>query len=185
MGKMNIRLFNGLEVDKHPLAIGEQNSPGCSNVSISTPYGKVVNEIGFEKKYTLGAGNSITAIHQLPRWDGKGFTTFWLQNGKWSTGVPTSWTTYGTYGTGVGNFYRPYGIFYDSSTEYIYIADRSNHRIVKTKIDGTGWTTYGTLGTGVGNFEYPAGIFYDSSYLYIADWGNDRIVKINEAGAFP
>lgn len=59
------------------------------------------------------------------------------------------------------------------------MTDYSNHRIVKTKIDGTGWTTYGSNGTGAGQFKSPSGVFYDSSseYLYIADGNNHRLVK--------
>ena len=94
------------------------------------------------------------------------------------------WTTYGTGGSEVGQFYYPLGISYDSATEYIYVTDSYNHRIVKTKlnIDGTftDWTTYGTQGSGVGQFKYPRGISYDSAtgYFYVTDHLNYRIVKL-------
>jgi len=40
-----------------------------------------------------------------------------------------------------GTFNFPYGVFYDPVSEFIFVADFSNHRIVKTKIDGTGWAS--------------------------------------------
>ncbi|MDD3735220.1 MAG: hypothetical protein PHO31_01965, partial [Candidatus Pacebacteria bacterium] len=59
-------------------------------------------------------------------------------------------------------FSSPSGIFYDSSSDFIYVADTSNNRIVKTKIDGTGWQTLGgpSSGSGQGQFYSPQGIFY-------------------------
>ena len=77
------------------------------------------------------------------------------------------------------SFYSLRGTYYDTVSEYVYVADSYNHRIVKTKIDGTGWTTYGTYGAGAGQFNSPTGIFYDaaSEYIYITDSSNHRIVK--------
>ncbi|MBU1759201.1 right-handed parallel beta-helix repeat-containing protein, partial [Patescibacteria group bacterium] len=91
----------------------------------------------------------------------------------------TGWTTYGTYGSGVGEFSSPWSIYYDSASEYMYVADRDNNRIVKTKIDGTGWATYGTYGWDVGEFASPCGIYYDNTtgYIYVTDSGNNRIVR--------
>ncbi len=68
---------------------------------------------------------------------------------------------------------------YDPASEYIYVADYGNNRIVKTKIDGTGWETFGTFGAGAGQFSAPSDVFYDSAsdYLYIADTSNNRIIK--------
>jgi len=93
----------------------------------------------------------------------------------------TGWVSYGTLGSGVGNFNYPCGITLDSSNK-IYIADTSNHRIVRIDdMNGTGWVSYGTLGSGVGNFNYPCGITLDSSNkIYIADTYNHRIVRIDD-----
>lgn len=79
----------------------------------------------------------------------------------------------------VGGMNKPQGIAYDAATGYIYTADRVNHRIIKTKIDGTGWATFGHYGAGPGQFSYPADIFFDplTEYLYIADTCNARVVK--------
>ena len=94
----------------------------------------------------------------------------------------TGWVTIGgsgSYGTGVGELNNPGDVYYDAASEYLYIIDRSNNRIVKTKIDGTGWATYGTEGSGVGQFDNPGGTYYDaaSEYLYIIDRSNNRMVK--------
>lgn len=76
-------------------------------------------------------------------------------------------------------------VYFDSASEYYYISDSSNYRIVKTKIDGTGWTTLGSSGTGVGQFGSLAGISYEAStgYIYVADRGNSRIVKTKIDGS--
>lgn len=94
----------------------------------------------------------------------------------------TGWTAYGSLGTstaGAGKFQGPRGIDYDPASEYIYVSDYSNHRVVKTKIDGTGWTTFGSSGSGANNFFNPQQLTYDaaSDYLYVADSGNLRVVK--------
>lgn len=56
----------------------------------------------------------------------------------------TGWTTYGARGAvrgqaGVGFFNYPCGLYYDAATEYLYIADQNNFRLVRTKMDGSGW----------------------------------------------
>jgi len=85
-----------------------------------------------------------------------------------------------------GSLNSPRGIYYDSASEYIFIVDTSNNRIVKTKIDGTGWQAYGHYGTGIGQFNAPAAITYNpnTSEIYVADAGNSRIVitKIDGSG---
>lgn len=88
---------------------------------------------------------------------------------------------YGLTGTddSIGKFNGPRYLSYDPASEYYYISDYTNHRIVKTKIDGTGWQTLGSVGGGIGQFYYPCGIYYDSTtdYIYVADRSNNRIVK--------
>ncbi len=85
----------------------------------------------------------------------------------------------------VGSFNGPMGVAYDSSNGYIYVADRFNNRIVKTKIDGTVWQTFGTLGAGVGQFNSPRGISLNTvtGDLYVADACNGRIVKTKMDGS--
>jgi sugar lactone lactonase YvrE len=40
------------------------------------------------------------------------------------------------------------------------------------------WTTYGFLGTGSGHFRQPAAIAVSPDAVYVADTGNDRIVRL-------
>jgi hypothetical protein len=91
----------------------------------------------------------------------------------------TIWTALGSKGSGKEQFDFTCGISYDDSTGFIYVMDKLNCRIVKTKIDSTGWTTFGKQGNGVGQFYNSGAIHYDkdSKYIYIADTGNNRIVK--------
>ncbi|MDD5454564.1 MAG: choice-of-anchor L domain-containing protein [Candidatus Ratteibacteria bacterium] len=76
-------------------------------------------------------------------------------------------------------FSSPHDVHYDSASGYLYVADTDNHRIVKTRMDGTGWTAYGSIGSGTGKFNSPQGIYYDSAsdYIYVADTKNHRIVR--------
>jgi sugar lactone lactonase YvrE len=101
----------------------------------------------------------------------------------------SGWATYGTLGvytSGKGYFYHPNGISFDSSTDFIYVTDVANNRIVKTMMNGSGWTTLGnfTPGTGVKQFYFPSGIYYDKTKddLYISDSGNSRIIKTKMNG---
>ncbi len=116
----------------------------------------------------LGQGNDAALSPQVAM-SGNNAAAVWQGSEGWMT---------------LGGFYYPYGISYDSSTGYIYVADTVNHRIVKTKMDGTGWTAYGSYGSGAGQFSGPEGISYDSStgYIYVLDSGNDRIVKTKMDG---
>jgi len=81
--------------------------------------------------------------------------------------------------SGEGRLRYPCGIDYDPATEFIYVADYDNHRIVKTKIDGTGFVSLGSEGSGEGQFLNPSDVYYDpaTEYLYIADRRNYRVVK--------
>ena len=45
----------------------------------------------------------------------------------------------------------------------------------------TDWASYGSNGSGVDQFSSPRGIFGDGDYLYVADTGNHRIVRIDKA----
>ncbi len=96
------------------------------------------------------------------------------------------WTTLGDTdnpGNGTGQFNWPIGIDFDNSTgtEWIYVGDQQNHRIVKTQMNDSGWMTLGgpISGNGVGKFGSPRGIKYDdrTGYIYVADTQNHRIVR--------
>ena len=87
----------------------------------------------------------------------------------------------------------PYGVNRPVSVSYsagkIYAAS-NNSNLVQYNPDGTGYKTLGRYGTGSGQFEfstvgYGGGSYYDSAndYLYIADTGNNRIVRTRPNGS--
>ncbi|MCX6809222.1 MAG: hypothetical protein NTZ65_00475 [Candidatus Berkelbacteria bacterium] len=115
---------------------------------------------------------------------GDGF--FYLSGGSQNYVVKTKfggagYTTYGAAGSGIGQFGTYLKAYYDPTSQYIFIFDYSNYRIIKTQLDGswTGWTTYGSNGSGVGQFGSGGGVTYDysSEYIYVPDTGNNRIVR--------
>src|SRR5438552_2735371 len=65
----------------------------------------------------------------------------------------------------------------------IYVADASNHRIVRMDtMTGAGWTVLGgpSAGSGMNQFSSPTGIFVSAGQIYVADWNNNRIVRMND-----
>lgn len=89
-------------------------------------------------------------------------------------------------GTGSSaRFYRPMGITTDGTN--LYVSDTNNHTIRKIVIStGVVTTLAGTAGvsgvtdaTGTNaRFNLPRGILYNNSSLYVADWANYSIRKI-------
>ena len=74
------------------------------------------------------------------------------------------------------SFYNPYGICND--TVYLYVADTSNHRIVKRYRENFTYVSeIGSYGNGDDQFNNPRGITTDGTYLYVAESSNHRIVK--------
>jgi len=106
-----------------------------------------------------------------------------------STGVVTtlagSSSGYADHATGTSaSFNGPEGITTDGT--YLYVSDRSNHLIRKivistrvvTTLAGTG-STGSANGTGTSaSFNNPRGITTDGTNLYVADYSNHRIRKI-------
>ena len=87
--------------------------------------------------------------------------------------------------------YRPTGVALDGAGN-LYIADSWNYRIRKVDAGGVittvaGDGTYGYGGDGgpavAAQLRGPSGVALDGAgNLYIADWGNDRIRKVDSAG---
>lgn len=86
-------------------------------------------------------------------------------------------------------FNSPCGVVVDGSGN-VYVADRDNHLIRKIAPDGNVFTLAGTEGAsgsadgrpGTGTFTYPTGVALDATgNLYVADFGNNRIRKVNPA----
>ncbi len=96
----------------------------------------------------------------------------------------SGWVSYGTAGnssSGVGHFNYPGNVVEDNQGR-IYVADSSNHRIVRMDdMSGTGWVSYGALGSGAGHFQWPTGIAVDATgHIYVADQYNSRIARIDD-----
>ena len=106
-----------------------------------------------------------------------------------STGVVTTVAGTGSSGSANGtgtsaSFNLPRGITTDGTN--LYVAEYGNHLIRKIVIStGVVTTVAGTGSTGSANgtgtsasFNYPIGITTDGKDLYVADWNNHLIRKI-------
>lgn len=76
-------------------------------------------------------------------------------------------------GSGPGQLDHPNGIATDSN--YVYVADTSNHRIQKFTKSGVFVTEWGSYGSGPGEFMSPRAITIDSGYIYVCDALNHRV----------
>lgn len=70
----------------------------------------------------------------------------------------------------------------ENNEPLLYIADTDNGRIIVMQgIQGSGYSTIGLPGYGFGRFLRPAQVWVDyQGRLYIADSGNDRVVRIDQ-----
>ena len=99
----------------------------------------------------------------------------------------TSWGTSG--GAANGQFNRASdqdGIAVDNSG-YVYVVDRSNHRVQKFDNAGTWQANLGTgsAGTADGQFSYPEVVCVDkNNNVYVVDTGNDRVQRFTSGGVF-
>lgn len=79
----------------------------------------------------------------------------------------------------------PKGLAFDATGRYIFVADRSNHRVLKLDAhSGAQIAAVGARGYGVRFFKYPQGLcFADTAAhgprLFVCDYGNDRIVVLD------
>lgn len=66
----------------------------------------------------------------------------------------------------------------------VWVADKSNNRVVKFDYNGEYLTEVRSAGPGRGSFDDPQGIAADAEgFVYVADTLNDRIVKLTTGGA--
>eukprot|EP00455_Lapot_gusevi_P018034 TRINITY_DN19767_c0_g1_i1.p1 TRINITY_DN19767_c0_g1~~TRINITY_DN19767_c0_g1_i1.p1 ORF type:complete len:300 (-),score=23.23 TRINITY_DN19767_c0_g1_i1:28-927(-) len=72
-------------------------------------------------------------------------------------------------------FSHPYGIAFSPSHDRIFIADKSNHRVVVLRrIDGSLEASWGSQGDGLNHFKFPCGLAVSASnnLLYVSDQYN-------------
>ena len=101
----------------------------------------------------------------------------WLRNASVGTRVAGS----GSSGSTLNSIAAATGLYVDSQG-YIFVSDTNNHRVLRWAPNATNAVV--VAGTGVpggdnSGLSSPCGIDYDeaSSYLYVADYGNDRIQR--------
>lgn len=101
--------------------------------------------------------------------------------------LKTDYTQIITFGTGaeghnIDQLYEPSGIA--AGTNYVFVADKGNHRIVVLdKSDMTYVTQLGELyvfGSDSDHFNIPYGAVVNDGILYVSDFGNNRIKMYNE-----
>jgi len=86
---------------------------------------------------------------------------------------------YGSAGTGNDNFNNPFGM--DTDGEFLYIADATNHRILKKRLSGGTFIAQagitGTSGTGTNknDLNQPRDILLFNDRLFVVDTSNNRI----------
>ena len=81
-------------------------------------------------------------------------------------------------------FSNPIGISINK-TEYVFIADKDNHRILKFTLDGQFVGKWGNQGNGDGEFDRPFDVAVDpDGFVYVADEQNHRIQKFTSNGEF-
>lgn len=88
------------------------------------------------------------------------------------------WTSYGWLGE-----VRPFGIFVDPAGKIYLTETGPGHGRIWCRDDeaGTNMTQFGSFGSGEGHFDQPTGIWVDSSgRILVADWGNSRIVRMDD-----
>jgi tripartite motif-containing protein 71 len=180
--------------------------------TFNNPYGVAVDGIrGFiyiaefsghrVQKINSATGSVVGAI---------GRTT--ASTGTCPVGTANSWCTGGTFtaASADGEFTFPMDMAVDSTNGFLYVADYGNHRVQKLNLitgafvgaigntiatAGTcpaagatnAWCTGGTFATGAGDgmFNHPASLDIANGFLYVADYTNQRIQKINlSTGAF-
>jgi PKD repeat protein len=77
-----------------------------------------------------------------------------------------------------------------TTSSYAFIADTGNHRIIRRALFITtvqqATLTWGSYGTGTANFNQPTSVAVDPAgqYVYVVDYGNNRVMKYTIAGVF-
>ncbi|HUV87202.1 MAG TPA: 6-bladed beta-propeller [bacterium] len=103
-----------------------------------------------------------------------------------STGSTASFVReWGSFGSEKRQFNYPSGIALAGDIGYVYVADRSNHRIQYFDKNGSFLGMWGSYGSTKGLFKNPCGVAVTADgYVYVADTSNDRIQYFTANGSF-
>lgn len=100
-------------------------------------------------------------------------------------------TEYGSFRNSSTQFSNPQSVCVDQQTGNVYVSDSFNHRIQKFTSDGQLLASYGGAGgpygygTALGYFLYPKQVAVWQDCVFVADYGNSRIVcREPVSGAF-
>lgn len=153
---------------------GWADGPGA-NALFANPSGVAVGPDG--NVYVADPGN-----HTIRKITPGGFVSTLAGNGFAGPGYVD--------GSGIAaRFASPWGIVVDSQN-IVYVTEIGNHTIRRIEPDGTVSTLAGSPNAGffdstgtASRFNFPSGITVDAARnLYVADWGNNVIRKITQAG---
>lgn len=109
----------------------------------------------------------------------------WVQNA--TNAVIVAGT--GVAGGGSQKLYYPFGIDFHEVNSFLYVADYVNHRIqrfnVNVSLDGTTVAGGNGAGSGADRLDSPYSVYASrtSNYIYITDYGNNRIQRWVSQGA--
>ncbi len=107
-----------------------------------------------------------------------------------ATGFGDNWQSFGTSGTGTSQFAGLKGVAVDLTNNKVLVSDTNNGRVVRFDSGsggttyGANWQNFGTGGSGSNQFSGAYGIALDESEnkVYVADSGNNRIVRFDSGG---
>ena len=78
---------------------------------------------------------------------------------------------------GIGSFNNPQDVFCATDGS-LYVADTDNNRVIKIYNNGAKVVTWSILSDGT-SFSSPTGLYIRNEYLFVADSGNQRVVRLN------
>ena len=113
-----------------------------------------------------------------------------IDSGGGGTTLGANWESFGTSGSGTNQFSSPTSVAVDTTSNKVFVSDRSNNRIVRFDSGGGGttlganWQSFGSSGSGTNQFSSPYQIALDtvSNKIYVADSTNDRIAYVDNGG---
>ena len=165
---------NVYALDQNNHRIYKWNSSDSTTTTVAgTGYGTETNQLNYPSDFHVDSSGNIYVAdrnnHRVMKWG-----TTYADGGTIVAGT-------GTAGSGATQLNNPNNIHVDSSGN-IYVADQSNHRVMKWGTTYSGGGTIvagtGTQGSATNQLYNPQGIDVDDSgNIYVADSQNHRVMK--------